>query len=151
MTIWELLHCNRKKTKTYERRQDDTQAVHEKKNNNTVNKPWFSFFLFFFTFLHLPTTFCLPQGSLIKTNAIVNYHCYTGDHRTVGSYFSFSLVWWCDFVFFRNRFVSNGSVYLSSPLSSSLYSPCERVLLAALSHYPESADFREAPNSSGSL
>lgn len=83
-------------------------------------------FLILFLFSHLPATLSLPQGRLIKTNAIVGYHCNAGARRTAGSYFSFSLVWWCDFVFFRNRFVSNGSVYLSS-LSPFPYSLCASV------------------------
>lgn len=49
-------------------------------------------FLILFLFSHLPTTLSLPQGRLIKTNAIVGYHCYAGAQRAAGSYFSFSLV-----------------------------------------------------------
>lgn len=64
--------------------------------------------------------------------------------KAAGSYFSFSLVWWCDFVFFRNRFISNGSVYLSAP-SPILYSLLCRSkdggLWAAVSNYLQSADF----------
>lgn len=101
----------------------------------------------------IPPLSSLPQGGLIKTNAIVRYHCYAGAQRAAGSYFSFSLVWWCDFVFHRNRFASNGSVYLS-PLSRSLslyppFPPCrdiDGVLWAALPHYLESAALRAAPN-----
>lgn len=100
--------------------------------------------LFSFSPSHLPITLSLPQGRLIKTNAVVKCHCYAGAQRAAGSYFSFSLVWWCDFVFFRNRFVSNGSVYLSAP-SPILYSLlCRRKdggLWAAVSDYPQSADF----------
>lgn len=105
--------------------------------------------LLLFLFSYLPTMHSLPEGRLIKTNAIVGYHCNTGAQRTAGSYFSFSLVWWCDFVFFRNRFVSNGSVYLSSLSPFSLLPLCkgkDGVLWAVLSHYLESADLRAAPN-----
>lgn len=49
-------------------------------------------FLILFPFSHLPTTLSLPQGRLIKTNAIAGYHCYAGAQRAAGSYFSFSLV-----------------------------------------------------------
>lgn len=85
-------------------------------------------FLILFLFSHLPTTLSLPQGRLIKTNAIVGYHCYAGAQRAAGSYFSSFSCWWCDFVFFRNRFVSNGSVYLPF-LSFFPYSLCVRVRL----------------------
>lgn len=87
----------------------------KKKKKKKTRRSLFSIVsLILFLLSHLPTTLSLPQGRLIKTNAIVGYHCYARAQRAAGSYFSFSLVWWCDFVFFRNRFVSNGSVYLSS-------------------------------------
>lgn len=114
-----------------------------------VKKTCCFLFLLSSSFSHLPTMVSLPQGRLIKTNAIAGYHCYAGAQRAAGSYFSFALVWWCDFVFFRNRFVSNGSVYLSSLSPLSLFPLCkgeDGVLWVALSHYLESADFRAVPN-----
>ena len=109
--------------------------------------PWSLFPLYFSVLFLLLDTFpprsSLPQGRLIKTNAIVGYQCYTRAQRAAGSYFSFSLVWWCDFVFLRNRFVSNGSVYLSSLSPFSLFPLCkgkDGVLWAALPHYLESAE-----------
>ena len=122
----------------------------EWKKKKKKKKTWRSLFsivsLILFLLSHLPTTLSLPQGRLIKTNAIVGYHCYARAQRAAGPYFSFSLVWWCDFVFFRNRFVSNGSVYPSSLPPFSLFPLCkgkDGVLWAALSHYLESADLRE--------
>lgn len=106
----------------------------------------FAFIVFFFPslFSHFPTMCPLPQGRLIKTNAIVGYHCYTGAHRAAGSYFSFSLVWWCDFVFFRNRFVSNGSVYLSSlsPFPHPLGMAEDGYCGLLQCHIPSQTDFR---------
>lgn len=131
MTIWEPLRGDNKTTKTCMKGGMTIHKLFKKITNMFsslwwVKKPRCSFYSFYFLFSHLCTMLSLPQGRLIKTNAIVNYRCYAGAQKAAGSYFSFSLVWWCDFVFFRNRFVSNGSVYLSS-LSPFPHSLCARV------------------------
>lgn len=138
MTIWEPLHIiSENREKHVWKKKHHTHAVSQSQKSNKCVQLFVTrkedvvlfvsiVFLILFLFSHVPTTLSLPQGRLIKTNAIVGYHCYAGAQRAAGSYFSFSLVWWCDFVFFRNRFVSNGSVYLSS-LSPFPYSLCARV------------------------
>lgn len=161
MTIWEPLHTISENHKKHVwKKNNHTQAVSQSQKSNKCVQLFVTskedvvlfvsiVFLILFLFSHLPTTLSLPQGRLIKTNAIVGYHCYAGAQRAAGSYFSFSLVWWCDFVFFRNRFVSNGSVYLSS-LSPFPYSLCARVRMECFGlhcHITESlADFRDSPN-----
>ena len=133
-----IVSLNRKSNKCVQR------LVMSKKKKKKTRCSLFSIVsLILFLLSRLPTTLSLPQGRLIKTNAIVGYHCYARAQRAAGSYFSFSLGWWCGFVFFRNRFVSNGCVYLSSLPPFSLFPLCkgkDGVLWAALSHYLESAD-----------
>lgn len=112
----------------YERRDDRTWAVEGKWQicrgacDEPRSRSALAILLFF---SHLPITLSLPRGRLIKTNAIVKYHGDAGAPRAAGSYFSFSLVWWCDFVFFRNRFVSNGSVYPATLFHCPLFPPVQ--------------------------
>lgn len=161
MTIWKAVRTNSRTWNVYKREIIMHKQFRSHKVRKVTNVSSFVWqaekmqcslfplsFSFSVLFSYLPTTLALPQGRLIKTNAIVGYHCYAGAQRAAASYFSFSLVWWCDFVFFRNRFVSNGSVYLSS-LPPFPYSLCARLRMECFGlhcHITQSADFRAALN-----